>query len=96
MVNLVVDIIARMAGQDEDEGKVSKKSFEDILKEIKSRNNIENDFELSEENLDDVISGYKNLVKDRTEEDFPQNVKEQLFMAISADKRQLDNAPVIV
>jgi pyruvate,orthophosphate dikinase len=74
---------------------ISKKSFEDILKKIKSQNNIENDFELSEENLDDVISGYKNLVKDQTEMDFPQDVKEQLFMAISAVFKSWSNPRAI-
>jgi pyruvate,orthophosphate dikinase len=63
---------------------ISKKSFENILKGIKSQNKIENDFELSEENLEDIIRGYKNLVKDQTGMDFPQDVKEQLFMAISS------------
>jgi len=38
---------------------ISKKSFENILKGIKSQNNIENDFELSEENLGDVIARVK-------------------------------------
>ncbi len=74
---------------------ISKKSFEEILKAIKSRNNITNDFELSEENLEEVIAAYKKRVKDQTGRDFPQDVKTQLFMAISAVFKSWDNPRAI-
>ncbi|MGD9344854.1 MAG: pyruvate, phosphate dikinase [Candidatus Aminicenantes bacterium] len=74
---------------------ISKKSFEDILREVKSRNNVANDFELSEKNLEAVIGGYKALVKDQKGMDFPQDVIEQLFMAISAVFRSWNNPRAI-
>jgi len=74
---------------------ISKKSFEDILKKVKSRNNVVSDFELSEKNLEEVIEGYKALVKDRKGMDFPQDVKEQLFMAISAVFKSWNNPRAI-
>ncbi len=74
---------------------IAKKDFEDILKTIKSQNDIENDFELSEENLEDVIAGYKDLVRDKTDMDFPQDVEEQLFMAVTAVFKSWNNPRAI-
>jgi len=63
---------------------VPKKGFEEILKAKKERNNAIQDFELSEEALEKLISEYKQFVKEKAGRDFPQDLQEQLFMAISA------------
>lgn len=74
---------------------ISKKSFEDILKDVKRRNNVTNDFELSEKNLEEVMTNYKKLVRDQTGRDFPQDVRQQLFMAITAVFKSWDNPRAI-
>ena len=63
---------------------IPKKRFEDILKKKKEEHAILNDFELSEKVLEDLISEYKELIKKENGEEFPQDVTEQLFRAVSA------------
>ncbi|NIO48147.1 MAG: pyruvate, phosphate dikinase [Candidatus Aminicenantes bacterium] len=63
---------------------VPKRKFEEILKKKKREKKIAHDFELSEEVLEELISDYKNLIKKDTGKEFPQDVIEQLLMAISA------------
>ncbi|MFH2043337.1 MAG: pyruvate, phosphate dikinase [Acidobacteriota bacterium] len=63
---------------------VPKKEFEKILKSRKDSEGLSNDFELTEDALDAVIRDYKALVKKVAGKDFPQNVTDQLFMAVSA------------
>ncbi|HHF42830.1 MAG TPA: pyruvate, phosphate dikinase [Candidatus Aminicenantes bacterium] len=63
---------------------VEKKKFEELLKEVKQKYNISQDFELSPQALEEVISQYKDLVKKEKGHEFPQDVYDQLFMAIAA------------
>ena len=70
---------------------ISKKKFEDILKTKKAENNIVNDFDLTDKNLEELISEYKALVKSESGHDFPQDVKKQLLMAISAVFKSWNN-----
>ena len=63
---------------------IPKKRFEEILREKKKEKKVVQDFELSEEVLEGLISDYKNLIKKNTGKEFPQDVIEQLLMAISA------------
>jgi pyruvate,orthophosphate dikinase len=63
---------------------IPKKKFEDILKKKKEERKIAQDYELSEKDLEVLISGYKKLIKKETGENFPQDVKNQLLMSISA------------
>ncbi|MBU2438989.1 MAG: pyruvate, phosphate dikinase, partial [Acidobacteria bacterium] len=63
---------------------VPKKEFEKILKSRKDSEGLSNDFELTEEALDAVIRDYKALVQKIAGKDFPQNVTDQLFLAVSA------------
>lgn len=74
---------------------IPKKRFEDILKKKKKENKVANDFELSEQALDDLILEYRKLIKKETGEDFPQDVIEQLFLAISAVFRSWNNPRAI-
>jgi pyruvate,orthophosphate dikinase len=63
---------------------IPKKRFEDILRKKKEGHTILNDFELSEKVLEDLISEYKELIKKENGQEFPQDVTEQLFRAVSA------------
>ena len=63
---------------------IPKKKFEGILKKKKEQKKVILDHELTEEALEELISDYKNLIKKEAKKDFPQDVKEQLLMSISA------------
>ena len=63
---------------------IPKRKFEEILRKKKREKKIVRDFELSEEVLESLISDYINLIKEETGKEFPQDVIEQLLMAISA------------
>ncbi len=63
---------------------IPKKKFEGILKKKKEQKKVVLDHELTEEALEELISDYKNLIKKEAKKDFPQDVKEQLLMSISA------------
>ncbi len=63
---------------------VPKRKFEDRLKKIKAEHNITNDFDISEDLWQETIAVFKGIVKQEAGVDFPQDVKEQLFMAASA------------
>lgn len=63
---------------------IPKKKFEDILKRKKQEKGIVIDLEMNEDSLEDLVSEYKKLVREETGREFPQDVKEQLFLAISA------------
>ena len=58
--------------------------FENILERIKHQNNLENDFELTPEMLDQVIKEFKSVIHNKTGSDFPQQPDVQLMMAVQA------------
>ncbi len=70
---------------------IPKKKFEDILRKKKKEMGIINDLELTEKSLEELVSEYKGLVKEETGREFPQDVKEQLFLAISAVFKSWNN-----
>ena len=70
---------------------IPKKKFEEVLRKKKSEKNITADTEMTQEILEDVIASYKNIIKDEAGIPFPQEVKEQLFMAVSAVFSSWDN-----
>ena len=63
---------------------IPKRKFEDILRQKKKDKKIELDHELSENALQELISEYKELIKKETGKEFPQDVREQLLMSVSA------------
>ena len=63
---------------------VPKKKFEEILRKKKEEKKIVLDHELSEDALQELIVDYKQLIKKETGKEFPQDVREQLLMSISA------------
>ncbi|MCJ7582417.1 MAG: pyruvate, phosphate dikinase [Candidatus Aminicenantes bacterium] len=74
---------------------IPKKKFEEILRKKKDNNNIEYDSDLTENNLEELISEYKSLVKSESGHEFPQDVHEQLLMAISAVFKSWNNPRAI-
>ncbi len=58
--------------------------FEDILAAVKDTRGVEQDTELTAEDLKEVIARYKELVEEETGKPFPQDVNEQLWGAITA------------
>jgi pyruvate,orthophosphate dikinase len=74
---------------------VPKRKFEDRLKEKKAELNITNDFEISEDLWKEIVDIFKDIVKQEAGVDFPQDVTEQLFTAISAVFRSWHNPRAI-
>ncbi len=58
--------------------------FDNLIEKEKSKQGVKEDFELSADNLNDLIKLYKALVYKEKGFDFPQDPKEQLIMAITA------------
>jgi pyruvate,orthophosphate dikinase len=70
---------------------VPKKKFEEILSGHKAKYRISEDFELTEPILKELVSAYKELIRNETGRDFPQDVSEQLLMAIRAVFKSWNN-----
>ena len=58
--------------------------FEEMINSQKLNKGVLLDTELEENDWDELIERFKNLVKKQTKKKFPQNVREQLYGAISA------------
>lgn len=58
--------------------------FEEILEQHKKETNIENDSDLSAENLKSIVRDYKRVVEEMTGKPFKQDAREQLWEAIAA------------
>ncbi|NPV82842.1 MAG: pyruvate, phosphate dikinase, partial [Candidatus Aminicenantes bacterium] len=63
---------------------IPKKKFEEILRARKEAGQVQYDHELTDKMLEEVIAGYKKLVAAETGREFPQDVLEQLKLAIAA------------
>ncbi len=63
---------------------IPKKKFEEILRAKKEEVGIQHDHELTEQLLEEIVNEYKKLVKAETGREFPQDVLEQLKLAIGA------------
>lgn len=75
---------------------IEKDKFENILDDVKHKNNAKNDTDLTAENLKEVIRRYKELFKQEKGYDFPQDPKVQLMEAVKAVFRSWDNPRAIV
>lgn len=58
--------------------------FEQLLEDTREQKGYHSDPELTAEDWQEVITGYKNIVKKQTKQSFPQDPKDQLFLAINA------------
>jgi len=58
--------------------------FEHALEKLRTEVGVQQDNELTSENLQELIERYKKIIKDRTGSAFPQDVYEQLWGAVGA------------
>ncbi len=63
---------------------IPKKNFEEVLRAKKEEEGIQVDSHLPEEALEEILNKYKKIIKADTGREFPQDVREQLFLAVSA------------
>ena len=74
---------------------VPKKKFEELLNEHKTARRIVQDLEMTDGILEEVISAYRGLIKAETGRDFPQDVMEQLSLAVTAVFKSWNNPRAI-
>jgi pyruvate, orthophosphate dikinase len=60
------------------------KDFEHVLENIKEEKGVKLDTELDVEDLKKVVEGYKKVVKEKLDQEFPQDPLEQLKLSIEA------------
>jgi pyruvate,orthophosphate dikinase len=70
---------------------MSKTYFDSILENVRKAKGYVYDYELTAEDLQDVIKQFKAIYKEKMGEDFPQDPKIQLMEAIKAVFRSWDN-----
>lgn len=70
--------------------------FEQYLEETREKKGYKVDPELTAEDWKEVIAGYKEIVKKHTKQDFPQDPKQQLYLAINAVFDSWNNQRAIV
>ena len=70
--------------------------FEQYLEETREQKGYNADPELTAEDWQEVIVGYKEIVKKHTKNDFPQEPQQQLFLAINAVFDSWNNQRAIV
>ncbi|MBA1335981.1 MAG: Pyruvate,phosphate dikinase [Firmicutes bacterium] len=63
---------------------IEKYKFEGILDKVKEKRGAEHDTDLTAEDLREVVDRYKELYRAEIGEDFPQEPKKQLLMAVKA------------
>jgi pyruvate,orthophosphate dikinase len=63
---------------------VEHDKFEEALQAMKSKNKVKLDTELSADNLKELVSEYKKIIKKEKGVSFPQDPKEQLKMSVDA------------
>jgi pyruvate,orthophosphate dikinase len=70
---------------------ISKEEFDHIFNAQKKRRGVKLDTELTAQDLQQIIAGYKKLVQKKTGKEFPQDPRQQLAMAIEAVFRSWNN-----
>ncbi len=75
---------------------ISKSKFDKIFDGQKAKSGVTLDVELTAEDLQEVIKGYKELYKAEIGVDFPQEPKDQLLAAIQAVFRSWNNDRAIL
>ena len=70
---------------------IPKKRFEEILHARKEKYGIKLDHELTEKMLEETIAAYRDLIRAETGSDFPQDVNDQLRLAIDAVFKSWNN-----
>ncbi len=75
---------------------IEKRLFENKIDEMKEKNGVEFDTQLTAENLKELVSQFKEIYKKEKGEDFPQDPKIQLVESIKAVFRSWENPRAIV
>ncbi|MBR6473035.1 MAG: pyruvate, phosphate dikinase [Firmicutes bacterium] len=75
---------------------IPKEKFDKIFDGQKEKKHVKYDVELTAEDLEEIIVGYKALVKAETGKDFPQDPREQLIEAVKAVFRSWMNDRAIL
>ena len=73
-----------------------KPEFEKIIDQMKEEYGVEQDTELTAENMKEMVEKFKALYKSKLNEDFPQDPKDQLLKAIEAVFNSWENPRAIV
>lgn len=73
-----------------------KRNFENILSEHKEKAGVKEDSELNAEQLKEVVKAYQEYVVKETGKDFPEDVMEQLRLAIEAVFRSWNTPRAVV
>ena len=64
--------------------KIESYFFEELIENFKLTKGVIQDIELVEEDWDGLIQNFKDVIKEKTKKNFPQDVNEQLWGAIGA------------
>ncbi|GAA0747285.1 pyruvate, phosphate dikinase [Clostridium oceanicum] len=75
---------------------LDKRDFEDVLDEIKEKKDVKYDTDLDCTDLIYVVKRFKDIYKKAIKEDFPQDPKKQLLLAITAVFSSWNNPRAIV
>ncbi|MBU5336506.1 pyruvate, phosphate dikinase [Intestinibacter bartlettii] len=75
---------------------VPKYKFESVLDKYKDQNGFKFDTELTTEHLKAIVEEFKAIYKAEVKEDFPQEPKKQLMLAVEAVFRSWNNPRAIV
>lgn len=75
---------------------VPKYKFENVLDKYKEENNFKFDTDLTCDHLKSIVEEYKAIYKKEVGEDFPQDPKKQLMLAVEAVFRSWNNPRAIV
>ena len=75
---------------------IAKSKFDAIFDAKKEAEGCEYDVDLTTEHLQDIIEGYKKLVKEEMGREFPQDPKDQLMEAVKAVFRSWNNERAIL
>lgn len=75
---------------------IPKSKFDRVFDGQKAAKGVKFDVELTAEDLEEVIKGYKAIVKEETGKDFPTDPKEQLVEAVKAVFRSWNNERAIL
>jgi len=74
---------------------IEHEKFEKILEKARKRKNVDHEKDLDVEDLKQIVSEYKELVKKETGRDFPDNPSDQLWGAIGAVFKSWNNKRAI-
>ena len=86
-VQMYGDVVMGMKPENKDD----VDPFEEIIEAVKEERGVENDTELTVDDLKNLVERFKKTVKERTGQDFPTDPWEQLWGAIGAVFGSWDN-----